>query len=514
MKLKYIFFISAGIALGSSCKKGILDLYPEGSITSGNYFKSTAEFQMAVTGAYVPLRNIADIAFYMDEMRADNTHYDYNSKDRGGAGYEQLADFTDNQSNGVTGTRYNAAYSGIHRCNTILDRLETISFTMADGDRNQITGEAKALRAHYYFDLVRHFGKVPMPLHELLSPDPKLVFLPRTSVDSLYQQIIADFTDALALLPNPKVPESGKMNKGSVSAELGLVYMTLQQWDKAVPLLQSVTTMGYDLVGNYRDIFDPLKKSNKEAIFEVQYKSGVDGQQSLIPYRFLPVSDSTKAMLDIEYNNINGGWNTPTADLLRQYEADDKRLNASVGYIEGYVGANGIFKTEKIVTEDVRTYVPPANKSARIFAKKYYFYPYKIPAYNTDQNWPLFRLGGVLLLLAEALNENNQSADALTPLNKVRFRAGLDDISNTNKDQLREIIAREQRLELAFENYRWLDLVRTGKAATVMTAHGVEMKSLYGYLGADAYNVTPKKYIYPIPFREMQLNPTWIQNDY
>ena len=368
MKLKYIFFISAGIALGSSCKKGILDLYPEGSITSGNYFKSTAEFQMAVTGAYVPLRNIADIAFYMDEMRADNTHYDYNSKDRGGAGYEQLADFTDNQSNGVTGTRYNAAYSGIHRCNTILDRLETISFTMADGDRNQITGEAKALRAHYYFDLVRHFGKVPMPLHELLSPDPKLVFLPRTSVDSLYQQIIADFTDALALLPNPKVPESGKMNKGSVSAELGLVYMTLQQWDKAVPLLQSVTTMGYDLVGNYRDIFDPLKKSNKEAIFEVQYKSGVDGQQSLIPYRFLPVSDSTKAMLDIEYNNINGGWNTPTADLLRQYEADDKRLNASVGYIEGYVGANGIFKTEKVVTEDVRTYVPPANKSARIFA--------------------------------------------------------------------------------------------------------------------------------------------------
>ncbi len=181
------------------------------------------------------------------------------------------------------------------------------------------------------------------------------MFLPRTSVDSVYQQIIADFTDALNLFPNPKVPESGKMNKGVVAAELGLVYMTLKQWDKAVPLLQSVTTMGYDLVGNYRDIFDPLKKANKEAIFEVQYKSGVDGQQSIFAYRFLPVSDSTKAMLDIEYNNINGGWNTPTADLLRQYEANDKRLNASVGYIEGYMGANGVFKTEKIVTEDVRT---------------------------------------------------------------------------------------------------------------------------------------------------------------
>ncbi len=120
----------------------------------------------------------------------------------------------------------------------------------------------------------------------------------------------------------------------------------------------------------------------------------------------------------------------------------------------------------------------------------------------------------MLLLLAEALNENNQSGDALAPLNRVRFRAGLDDITTTDKDQLREIIAKEQRLELAFENYRWLDLVRTDKAAAVMTAHGLEMKSLYGYLSADSYNVTAKKYIYPIPFREMQLNPTWIQNDY
>lgn len=516
MKLKYITFLIAGAALGTGCKKGLLDLYPEGNIASGNFFRNTSDFQMAVVGAYVPLRNIADQAYYMDEMRADNTHYEYNSKDRGGAGFEQLGDFTDNSQNGVTGARYNQAFSGIHRCNTILDRLEKITFDMASADLEQIEGEAKALRAHYYFDLVRHFGKVPMPLHELLTPDPKQVFLPRTSIDSVYDQIIADFKDAYELLKAPEtVPASGRMNKGVVASELGLVYMTRKQWDKAVPLLQSVTGMKYDLLTNYRDNFDPAKKgANKEAIFEVQYKSGTDGQQSIFPYRFMPVSDSSKAMLDIEYSNQNGGWNTPTADLMRQYEADDKRMNASIGYFEGYVGSNGVFKVEKLVTEDVRTYVTPPGKASRVFAKKYYFFPYKIPAYNTDQNWPVFRLGGVLLLLAEALNENNQSGDALAPLNRVRQRAGLLPVNITDQAQLRDIIAKEQRLELAFENYRWLDLVRTGKAAQVMTAHGVEMKSLYGYLSASSYNVTEKKYIYPIPFREMQLNPTWTQNDY
>ncbi|NML21743.1 RagB/SusD family nutrient uptake outer membrane protein [Pseudoflavitalea sp. G-6-1-2] len=516
MKLQYIAILIAGVSLGTGCKKGLLDLYPEGNIASGNFFRNTGDFQMAVVGAYVPLRNIADQAYYMDEMRADNTHYEFNAKDRGGAGFEQLGDFTDNAQNGVTGARYNHAYSGIHRCNTILDRLEKIKFSMDEKDKKQITGEAKALRAHYYFDLVRHFGKVPLPLHELLSTDPKQVFLPRTSVDSVYNQIVADFTDALSLLEAPEVPSSGRMNKAVVACELGLVYITRKQWDKAVPLLQSVTGMKYDLLPNYRDNFDPAKKgTNKEAIFEVQYKSGTDGQQSIYPYRFMPVTDSSKAMLDIEFNNQNGGWNTPTADLMRQYEADDKRMNASIGFFEGYVGSNGVFKVEKLVTEDARTYVTPPGKTSRVFIKKYYFYPYKIPAYNTDQNWPVFRLGGVLLLLAEALNENNQSSEALAPLNRVRQRAGLlTPISNTDQAQLRDIIAKEQRLELAFENYRWPDLVRTGKAAQVMTAHGLEMKSLYGYLSADAYNVTEKKYIYPIPAREMQQNPTWTQNDY
>ena len=512
MKLKYISIAIAGMAIASSCKKGTLELYPEGNVTTGNYYKSTTDFQMAVTGAYVPLRNIAEFAFFIDEMRSDNTHYEYNTKDRGGLGYEQLADFMDDAQNGVTGNRWLAAYNGIARCNTILSRLNTISFTMADADKKQITAESKALRAHYYFDLVRHFGALPLVLEEITDPDK--INRHRTGVDSIYNQIIADFTDAIALFGAPTIPSSARINKASASAELGLVYMNLKQWDKAVPLLQYVYNAGYDLENNYRDVFDPAKKLNKEAIWEVQYKAGNEGHQSFFIYRFIPVMPNTTVMMGINFNNVNGGWNIPTDDLLAQYDVKDKRLNYSVGIVEGKMNANVEFVADSVIQRDIRTYTTPAGSVSQRFVKKYYYPPYTLPGYNTGQNWPLFRFGGVCLLLAEALNENNQSGDALTPLNRVRFRAGVDDITTTDKDQLRDIIMKEQRIELAFENYRWPDLVRTGKAAAVMTAHGADMKAKYPYLSASSYNVTAKKYTYPVPFREMQLNPTWIQNEY
>lgn len=513
MKRQYIPFLLAGLALVASCKKSFLDLYPEGSISEGNFFKSTADFQQAVTGAYVPLRDIATIAFFLDEQRSDNTHYDYNQKDRGGLGFEQLADFMDDAQNGVIGTRYLANFNGISRVNVVLDRIEKIAFSMAEADKKQIIGEAKALRAHYYFDLVRYFGAVPLHLHEV--KDSKGAFLARTGVDSIYAQIISDFTDALALLAPPaKFPASGRMNKGTVATELALVYMTRKEFDKAVPLLQSVTTMGYDLFTNYRDIFNPANKAsagNKEAIFEVQYKSGTDGQSSNFIYRFIPVMPNTNNMLGIVFNNVNGGWNVPTDDLLGNYDPNDKRLNASIGIVEGKLNTSTDFVPDSVIT-NMAGYTPPAGSIAKRFVKKYFYPPYSLPGYNTSQNWPVYRLGGVLLLLAEALNETNRSGDALPHLNRVRFRAGLPDITTTDKAQLKTIIDKEKRLELAFENHRWMDLVRTEQAVSVMTAHGIIMKATYSYLLPGSYNVTKDRLIYAIPFRERQLNNKLTQN--
>jgi hypothetical protein len=121
----------------------------------------------------------------------------------------------------------------------------------------------------------------------------------------------------------------------------------------------------------------------------------------------------------------------------------------------------------------------------------------------------------VLLMLAECLNEVGRSAEALEPLNLVRTRAfgvGKGQITNANQAALRTIIAKERRTELAFENKRWQDLIRTGQAVAVLSAYGAKVKQQFPYLLPQTYNVTPEKLLYPIPLREIQLNPKLTQN--
>lgn len=510
-KVLYKHTVLIVLAIFASCKKDFLELNPQGRLNAENFYNTTKDFQQALTGAYVPLRDIANVAFFMDEMRSDNTHYDYNAKDRGGIAYEQLADFLDNSQNGVIGTRYGAAYNGISRCNVILDRLEKISFTMADVDKNPILGEAKALRAHYYFDLVQHYGALPLHLHEVESIAESR--LPRTGVDDIYKQIMKDFSEALPLLNPPTFPQTGRITKGMVATELALVYMTRKDWDSAIPLLQSVSTMGYALMPNYGDVFSLSNKNGIESIFEVQYKSGTDGQWSSFIYRFVPIGN-TSVTLGLDYNNLLGGWNIPANDIVNSYENNDKRLNVSIGVVEGTMDASADFVPTRVA--DFVGYTPTSGTTYKLFVKKYYHYPYTQKPSRTEyfapENWPVFRFSDVLLMLAESLNEKGRGSEALPYLNRVRTRAGLADITTTDQAALRTIIAKERRIELAFENHRWLDLVRTGNAISVMNQYGNRMKSQYSYLLPASYTVTENRLIYAIPFREMQLNSLLTQN--
>lgn len=503
------------IALGA-CKKDFLTLYPEGQINEGNFYKTTTDFQQAMVGAYAPLRDAANISFFMEEMRSDNAYYDYNSKDRGSIGYEQLADFMDDASNGVISQLWIADFTGIQRTDVILDRLQNIKFSMPDSVRKQIMGEAKALRAHYYFELVRCFGKLPLYLHEV--KDKSSAFVLRSSVDSVYAQIISDFTDALGLLPPPVFPQSGRVTKGMVATELGLVYLTRKAYDKAAPLFLSVTQMGYSLLTNYADAFNPAsaKKNSRESIFEVQYKSGTDGQQSFFIYRFIPATPNTMNILGVGYtNNVgrsnspSGGWNVPTDDLVNDYEPNDLRLDASIAVAKGKLNSNVDFIPDSVVSI---LNPPTAGEISKKFIRKYYHLPYGLQN-NTDDDWPLYRYSDVLLMLAEALNEQGQSAAALPYLNQVRVRAGLAPSGVTDQGQLRAIIAHERRVELAFENHRWFDLVRTDQAIPVMTAYGILQKQKYAWLLPASYNITADRFIYAVPFRETQVNPGLGQNN-
>lgn len=515
--IKYIPAVCAAAILVTSCKKSFLTLYPEGNQNEGIFYKTEADFQQAVVGAYTPMRDIANNAFWMDEMRSDNATYDYYAKDRGSAARENISTFLDDATNGVTAVRYQANYTAINRLNAILDHLET-NTTLSDSSKKIITGETKALRGHYYFDLVRNFGGVPLHLHETLKYSDG--YLPRTSADSIYLQVIKDLTDAKNALPNPTFVDgqTGRMNKGVISTELAAVYMQRKDYANALPLLQDVTKMGYALQTNFSAIFNPTNKlasKNKEIILDVQYQTGTTGQSSSFIYRFIPNMPSTTVMLGVNFNvNGFGGWNTPTPDLISVFEAGDTRFDASIGVAEGTINGSQDFVPTKVVS--AVNYTPPAGATAKYFAKKYYFPPYPNINQNTDQNWTLYRYGDVLLMLAECLNETGKSSDALPYLNQIRQRAfgnATHNVTTTDQVQLRAAIAVERRRELAFENKRWQDLIRTDQAITVMTAYGTKAKQLYPYMLPQSFTVTKNRLVYPIPQNDMNLNKLLIQND-
>lgn len=500
--MKKIFFIMTVIGFTvSSCKKSFIDLAPEDQISAATFYQTEAQFRQAVAAAYEPLRDLMNNDYFTSEMRSDNTGYQPYPSNRGTAYVyrENIADFTDDPTNSYTNAVYFHCYKSISRANIIIERLAGAAID--EGARASIDGQAKFLRAWNYFKLVRLFGAVPLYLKEVKNAGD--AFLPRSSVEEVYSQIIEDAKDAVEELnPPASFPQSGEATKGAAVMLLAEVYMTMPQknYEEAEKLLLTLTTMGYGLEDNYADVFDPSNKNGKESIFEVQYLAGLQGgQQSNFIYQFLPRSKNTSIVTGVVTNNSGaGGWNTPTQNLIDSYEPGDKRLDISIGIVEGTYDASDLFTYS--ADKSAVNYTPAAGKIGVPYIKKYR-HTHSDPN-NTNDNFIIYRYADALLLLAEALNEQGK-AGVLTHLNQVRdraFGAGVSPVTTTDKAELREIIAHERRVELAFENHRWHDLVRTGKATAVMNAYRPEL------------NVTAEKLLFPIPQSERELNPELTQN--
>lgn len=494
----------------SSCKNNYLDLVPEDQPSGATFYQTEEQFRQALTAAYTPLRDLLVNDFYTAEMRSDNTHYEFLSNNRGTAYVfrENIADFLDEPRNAYVNAVYFHCYKSISMANIVLDR--TGSVNLSESARNDIEGQAKFLRAFNYFKLVRYFGGVPLFLHEVIKADD--AFLARSTAEEVYQQIISDAQSAISQLNAPdKFPQSGLATKGAAIMLLGEVYMTQKKYTEAVEQLNGLTTMGYDLLPNYADVFSTANKNSKESIFEVQYQQGLQGgQQSNFIYSFLPRCLNTGLItFGVATNNTGtGGWNTPTSDIIAAYEVGDKRKDASIGIAEGSYNASLNFQLSAYKT--IENYQAPDGKVGIPFIKKY-LNPH-VDKNNTDDNWPIYRYADALLLLAEAQNEGGNVASALEYLNKVRTRAGLTSITETNSSTLRDIIGHERRVELAFENHRWHDLVRTEQALPVMQHYGQEIKKQYSYLLPSAYQVQEFRLLYPIPQSEVELNPALTQN--
>lgn len=485
---QYIMVLTATALLGISCGKDFLDLNPEATINGNVFYKSEDELKQAVNAAYNILQDLGRESYWIfGEMRSDNTAFQYNNADRGREQWEFVDEFLVGATAECISNFWRNSYIGISRCNDVLSHIDEVS--MSDAARNQYTGEVQFLRAFHYFNLVRQFGGVPLRLNAVQSPDSSLS-KGRASVEQVYAVIISDLTAAVAKLPaNYTGADAGRATAGTAGTLLGKVYLTQKKYAEALTALRKVTTMGYQLLPNYADIFDPGKKNGPESIFEIQYLGSQTGLFSNFMYTFAPYTSGSAVTGDTK-TGINGsgsGWNIPTQDMIAAYEAGDKRKAVSMA--DGFT-LNGVFVN-----------IPWVKKYNHGFTE----------VGRTNDNFPVLRYADVLLMIAECLNEQGfvANGEAFDLLNQVRTRAGLPGktaATVSSQAAFREAIFHERQCELAFENHRWYDLLRTNNIITLMNAHGVKEKQQHAYIPANAYQLTQNRLLLPIPQTDVNLD--------
>lgn len=510
MKKLNLYIAAIGILSLASCSNSFLDLTDETTITSETFFKTTDHFEQALVASYTGMRNIALDGIFMDEMRSDNTFFTRYSGDRGPYNStEKIALFFDDETVSWVPDRYNNVYACIARVNTILNRLESSELT--DEEKQTVRAEALFLRAFYYFDLVTHWGGVPLMLEEVTNEAE--AFKAKSTVEEVYQQILSDVSEAITIgLPIPTTfPQSGRATMGAAKMLRAYVYMSQpnRNYPAAEQDLKDITNMHYELLDNYEDVFAKTNKNNQESIFEVQWiEDGSTDQYNTIPWRVIPKCSNNDFLMGIagsNYAGTSGGWCVPTEEMVQSYEDGDLRLDASIAVAEGVTDAAENFTCEAVKT--ISDYTPTEGKSYYYFIRKYYHPPYAY-SLRADDNFPIYRYAGALLLLAENLVEQNKNAEALPYINQVRARAGLPALTEVTAED----VANEMRHELAFENHRWTDLIRTGKALETMSRFADDMRALYPWILPAEFDIKEERLVYAFPLREIQTNYLLEQN--
>lgn len=449
-----------------SCSEDFIELSPVDTVSVEVLYKTDKDFKDALIGVYGAFQNQYQSMYLFGDMRGDDS-WDELVKFTAAA----VDNFTLNNDDPLLRNTWRNYYVIISRANTLLTKIEKADVSIVTNKEHYI-GEAKFLRALAYFDLVRIFGDVPMATTNLTIEEAYQTG--REKVDKIYDEVIVkDLLEAEGKLPEQySGADVGRATQGAAKSLLGKVYLTIGDFQKAEAKLQEVTTMGYALLPDYNDLFDYTKNEHhSEYIFDIEYEQGI-GEGNCFTNNFTPKNPALA-----EFYGVTGGQNgnnNPPETLFAIFVPEDLRKEITAA--KGHTNEDGEFIPLIPTSNDVAT-----------FTKKYMV---RLLA-NCDgpANWKVIRYADVLLMYAEALNENGKTNEALGYLNQVRVRAGLEGYSDLTQDDTREKIYLERRLELSFEGHRWFDLVRTGRALSVMQPYGME----------------PHMTIFPIPLNQIQL---------
>lgn len=455
------------LLLLSACKKSFIELTPPSTAGVDNLYKTDQDFKQAELGIYNIYQAQYQNMWLFGDMRGDDS---WDELVKGTPAAMDL--FTISNDDAVIRSTWLNYYNIISRANLLLAKISPLDKGTIP-NKDAYVGEAKFLRALAYFDLVRIYGDVPMVTTPITIEE--AYKSGREKVAKIYSDvIIKDLQDAEASLPAKySGADVGRATKGAAKSLLGKVYLTTHDFVNAEAKLKEVTTMGYALLPKFSDLFDYTKdEHHSEYIFDIEYEQGLSGEGSTFTTNFCPKNPDIAAFYGVT-GGQNGANNAPRS-LFDLFPAGDQRKDITAA--DGYTDNNGVF--HKLI---------PTSNDVSTFTKKYMT---RLLATNDSRaNWKVIRYADVLLMLAEALNENGKTDEAVGYLNMVHKRAGLDEYGSLSQADAREDIYLERRLELAFEGHRWFDLVRTGRALQTMASKGMK-----DYMT-----------VFPIPITQIQL---------
>ncbi|SHN10124.1 Starch-binding associating with outer membrane [Cyclobacterium lianum] len=476
-------------ALTMSCES-ILEPAPEGLVPMADLFTTESNIITAVNGVYQPLNPLyQNVMFQLTDLASDD-----------GWTWRKETEpdiFNVDPTLGYIETTWSLHYTGITRANTVLDNISRVEDFSGPVMENAVEGQAKFMRALYYFNLVRLFGEVPLIINEIQTRED--AELPRESLSTLYTQIKSDLNDAISLLPENYSGgigmENGRPTVHSARALLSAVHLELEEWNEASQVTNSLIEAG-TLLENYADNFNGSQENSEASFFEVQY-GGVIGQTTtsksvaFAPPDFL----SGLAFLLPTDDNLNGegGGLSSGNGIMQLFEVGDMRRDVIV---DDYGLAN---------------FIDPSMPDGSLnYINKYY--NTEDPRSLSTWNFPLIRYAEVLLNRAEALNEIGYQSDgeAFELLNEIRINAGLPALSGDdlpNQAAFRDRLRDERRIELAFETKRYFDLNRYGILRDVIQ-NQMEFTGLnFPQQRLVDHPITGKEYfLYPLPSIEFVNN--------
>ncbi len=419
--MKQLYIILGSILLITSCYTD-LDQAPE-NIASAD---SLTDFDGVLNAAYYYQLGTTTPMAVMGDFRADNAYMFESPYDE----FDQFDEGLLQMETQFFGPFYTACYKSILSSNIVIENSD---------DATEI-GEAKFLRGLSYFKLVRAFGDATINLSDAPSVTDKSI-LARQPMATVYSDvIIPDLEAATAALGVNS--SNGRASKYAAEGMLGKALVQIGNFGEAEGHLANVVNgaaaAGFSLQENFSEIFGVNYDLNPEIIFATQISSSIVDEYGFSDFWSWSGGLDTKSLEPLD------------DDLIAAFDASPGDLR-------------------RAVTIDTDLLMSP-----------------KFPQTDgPEHDWIELRLADVILLYAEALNENNKTSQAIDQLNKIRTRAGLSGTTASTQSELRQAIQDERRLELAFEGQRWFDLVRTG---TVDAEMGQTINSNY--------------YLFPIPDSE------------